>query len=294
MTQNVQTINWQTQSGSRAPVAVVKIDFSTDPVWMINPVGTYPAQSGNPLSAKGITIDNTPNPLGCSVVINGVSYPINPFQRLSVPFSQSAPSVVEVDGTAGNVVTAYLWIDPASTGPDNIDQLAAAFAAFQASFYPTYSAAIVAQAGVNPMTDFFGIIGSAAKQLYVTRFEFSAYAPANTIDLGLFKRSALNTGGAKTLLASVSSMSTDPAANGQPFIWTAAPGVLGAGAPIRAVEAYIPAHFSGPPTVQVWDFVRQGVKPPILANAAESLWLNANAADMSAIHYSASIEWYER
>jgi hypothetical protein len=163
----------------------------------------------------------------------------------------------------------------------------------------TYSAGIeIAGSGMAASaTDFFQILGAAGKTIKVTRVEVTADATAaGTLDIYLYKRTAVNTGGTVAAVTGIAHDSQDPTYSAVVQTYSVNASPLGAGQIIRTVATALPAASSTgyPFSPTIWHFGVYNDKIPTLRGAAESLCLNLGGASLaSGLIIWVSIEWTE-
>ena len=158
---------------------------------------------------------------------------------------------------------------------------------------PTYGCATLTYAPYALASDILVIIGSATTLVRVRRIAVSGRATGSAqtavpLDVGLYKRFTLNTGGNPTLLSTVLHDTViNPAATATVQVYTAPP-TIAAGGPtppilFRAQQASLLSTTSGGAGVPVeFDFGQMGGQSAVLRNANESLALSLGAVTVPA------------
>lgn len=114
-----------------------------------------------------------------------------------------------------------------------------------ANVYPTYHAQIDAASVATAATDIATLCGSATKTIYVNRIQITADATAGAvIDLHLYKRTSLDTGGTSGVVATAKHDSLDPAPTAVFAKYTANPSGLGTGVLVTGDHYALPAATS--------------------------------------------------
>jgi ABC-type transporter Mla subunit MlaD len=158
----------------------------------------------------------------------------------------------------------------------------------------TYSAA--ASNATFPLlaTDVWNIIGSATKTIRITKIRLTGTTTSGspiTVSAALIKRSALNTGGTRTVLTNVPHDNTNAAGTANVGFYTVNPLTLGAA--VGNVRAHrITFNNTGITGGDViLDFVTG--QPLILRGASQQLCINFNATTVTGNIISVSVEWQE-
>ena len=144
---------------------------------------------------------------------------------------------------------------------------------------PTFSCATVAYAPFANASDILVIIGSATNIIRIRRIAVSGRATgASNIDVALFKRFILNTGGAPTALIPVLHDTViNPAPTAVVQTYGSAPTIsAGTGASIfRCQQSNLSAAGSGGAAIPVeFDFGQMGGQSAVLRSATESITIN--------------------
>jgi len=163
----------------------------------------------------------------------------------------------------------------------------------------TYTLALIDFLPGTTATDYFCLPGSATKTVRVLSSRVSADATAaSAMDVALFKRTALNTGGTSAALTTSITQrdSNDPAPTAVPVSYSVNPTSLGAGNLVRAVSNwFFPA--TGTPVAQVevvWDFTRDNGRGIVLRGTSQEICFNLNGVAVpSGLSLYTTIDWTE-
>lgn len=166
------------------------------------------------------------------------------------------------------------------------------------SSVPTYSYQLSDYTPAATATDVMCLVGVATKTIRITRIQASADATgAAVIDMYVFKRTAVNTGGTATqpAITKLDSLNTSPA--GVINVYSANPSALGAGTLLVGDHYEIPAvtgnTYASPPWIE--DFANRGTQPIVLRGASESVCFSMNGATLPAgLSVYFRMEWTEQ
>jgi hypothetical protein len=160
----------------------------------------------------------------------------------------------------------------------------------------TYSAAVSAYAPYATAQDILAIAGSATRVVRVTRVEVSGRATAaNQLDVQVLVRSAANSGGSQTTLATVPHDANNGTATASVVTYGAAPSAGGLVGVVRSAQMNMSATGSGGAAVpQDWDFTTRNVQALALRGVGQMVAVNLNGAAIPAgTALDLSIEWTE-
>jgi hypothetical protein len=146
---------------------------------------------------------------------------------------------------------------------------------------PSYSYATLGYTGYVTATDILCIIGSATTIVRLRRIAISGRATAATnIDVALWKRTVLNTGGTPTAITPVLHDTViNPAATAVVQTYVSAPTISGTGILMRAQQSNVSAAGAGGAAVPVeFDFGQSGAQSAVLRSATESYCLSLGGA----------------
>lgn len=157
----------------------------------------------------------------------------------------------------------------------------------------SYSASAGFVAAATP-TDVFNIIGSASKVIRIKKLRLTGTTTSGSpisVNVGLIKRTSLNTGGTRVTLTSVSHDNTNPTATASVGNYTANPTALGtsAGAIRTQRTSFNVSGLTGGQAI----FEFSDGQPFILRGATEQLCVNFNATSITGNQIAISIEWEE-
>ena len=158
----------------------------------------------------------------------------------------------------------------------------------------TYSAVVSNFTPTTAATDIAQLVGSASKTITIVMVRLNSSATtAAFVDMYLYKRTAVNTGGTQAAITIAKHDSQDPAPTAAMYSYSANPSALGTGAVVRSEHVSASSAAAGN-LVTVWDFTNRAAKAIKLQGVAESLCINFNGATPAAgtnIHMT--IEWTE-
>jgi hypothetical protein len=160
----------------------------------------------------------------------------------------------------------------------------------------TYTACIADFTPAATATDFATLIGATGKLITLTNIRMTATQTGSSyLDMYLYKRTTLNTGGTATATAIVNHDSVDPAASATVSQYSANPSALGTGVLLRSDRTGVPATASVTGTCGIiWEFANRSSKAPKLQNANESFALSFGGQAVPAgLSYHISVEWTE-
>jgi hypothetical protein len=157
----------------------------------------------------------------------------------------------------------------------------------------TYSASFSGAVDATGATDVFTLYGAANKRIVVTRVAFSATkTTAGTETVNLVKRTAVNTGGTSSPVASTPHRSTDGASAATVLVYTNSPTTLGAGVTVRARRVFMGTGTSLFNVVVDWVWGTRA-RPIELLSASEGIAVNLGGVNIAGINCSIDIEWTE-
>lgn len=162
---------------------------------------------------------------------------------------------------------------------------------------PTYHVTVSDVIPAATATDVLTLCGSATKTIRINRIQITADATATSvIDLYVYKRSAVNTGGTSTTPTIAQHDSHDPAPSAVARLYSANPSALGAGVLLVGDHYALPAAAStGYPGVPwIEDFGNRNDKTVVLYGTAECLAISLNGQTIPAgMGLYAAFEWTE-
>jgi hypothetical protein len=168
------------------------------------------------------------------------------------------------------------------------------------TYFATTGAAANGKAVVATGTDFFCIVGSGTKTVFITSLEMSAQAGSSTLssNLDLVVRSTLDSGGTSTNLTAVPADSANAAATATITTYSANPAALGTAVGQVKANMFVATgsatNLMGPTFLATWSFGSlRGVQPLTLRGATQEACLNANGAT-SFTFATINVEWYEQ
>ena len=165
------------------------------------------------------------------------------------------------------------------------------------AFKSTYSVTITGITPVATATDVLVVTGSATKTVRITRVEISTAATAaGSINLYLYKRTAVNTGGTAAAQSIVLHDSADTAATAAANLYSVNATGLGTGIAVRTARYSFPAVATSTFAVIPWvqQFGVTSDKTVVLRGVAQSLAVGfAGQVIPAGMVLNVAVEWTE-